>query len=166
MIPQVVFRVVTWIITVIIGAVRALCPRRAKTPPKTRFVSCCPGPQVTPRSVSCVRVEHLVLASFGEWGSWASRTWKCGAAGGGRPQSGGAWAAETVKRPPQQTAEPPLRQLLGTASAQTAHLATSSTALAHRPLGSATAETTPAGAPAAAANRTQRPDATCEGKNG
>ena len=31
---------------------------------------------------------------------------------------------------------------------------------------SANAETTPAGAPAAAADRTQRPDATCEGKNG
>ena len=35
MIPQVVFRVVTWIITVIIGAVPALCPRCAKTPPYT-----------------------------------------------------------------------------------------------------------------------------------
>ena len=35
-----------------------------------------------------------------------------------------------------------------------------------KPLGSANAETTPAGAPAAAADRTQRPDATCEGKNG
>ena len=35
-----------------------------------------------------------------------------------------------------------------------------------RPLGSANAETTPAGAPAAAAHRTQRPDATCEGENG
>ena len=34
-----------------------------------------------------------------EWGTWASRTWKCGEAGGGRPQSGGAWAAKTVKRP-------------------------------------------------------------------
>ena len=33
-------------------------------------------------------------------------------------------------------------------------------------LGSANAETTPAGAAAAAADRTQRPDATCEGKNG
>ena len=32
--------------------------------------------------------------------------------------------------------------------------------------GSANAETTPAGAPAAAADRTQRPDATREGKNG
>ena len=36
----------------------------------------------------------------------------------------------------------------------------------HQRLGSATAETTPAGAPAAAADRTQRPDATCEGTNG
>ena len=43
---------------------------------------------------------------------------------------------------------------------------TFSTAPAHQPLGSAGAETTPAGAPAAAADRTQRPDATCEGKNG
>ena len=30
----VVFRVVTWIITAIIGAVRALCARCAKTPPQ------------------------------------------------------------------------------------------------------------------------------------
>ena len=37
---------------------------------------------------------------------------------------------------------------------------------AHHRLGSANAETTPAGAPAAAADRTQRPDATCEGKTG
>ena len=36
MIPQVVFRVVTWIITVMIGAVRALCenaPLRCLSPP-------------------------------------------------------------------------------------------------------------------------------------
>ena len=59
-----------------------------------------------------------------------------------------------------------IRQLLGAANAQTAHPATSSTAPAHQILGSANAETTPAGAPAAAADRTQRPDATCEGKNG
>ena len=45
-----------------------------------------------------------------------------------------------------------------------AHPATSSTAPAHQLLGSANAETTPAGAPAAAADRTQRRDATCEGK--
>ena len=54
----------------------------------------------------------------------------------------------------------------GAANAQTAHPATSSTAPAHQRRGSANAETTPAGAPAAAADRTQRPDATCEGKNG
>ena len=59
-----------------------------------------------------------------------------------------------------------LPTLLGAPDAQTAHHATSSTAPAHQPLGSANAETTPATAPAAAADRTQRPDATCEGKNG
>ena len=58
------------------------------------------------------------------------------------------------------------RQLLGTADAQMAHPATSSTAPTHQLLGSVNAETTPAGAPAAAADRTQRPDATCEGTNG
>ena len=36
----------------------------------------------------------------------------------------------------------------------------------HQPLGSTNGETTPAGAPAAAADRKQRPDATCERKNG
>ena len=36
----------------------------------------------------------------------------------------------------------------------------------HQLLGSANAEMTPAGAPAAAADRKQRPDATCKGKNG
>ena len=54
----------------------------------------------------------------------------------------------------------------GAADAQTAHHATFSTAPARQRLGSANAETTPAGAPAAAADRTQQPDATCEGKNG
>ena len=57
-------------------------------------------------------------------------------------------------------------QLLGVADAQTTHHAKSNTAPAHQPLGSANAETTPAGAPAAAADRKQRPDATCGGKNG
>ena len=52
------------------------------------------------------------------------------------------------------------------ADTQTAHHATSSTAPTHQLLGSANAETTPGRAPAAAAVRTQRPDATCEGKNG
>ena len=57
-------------------------------------------------------------------------------------------------------------QLLGAADAQTAHHVTFSTVPTQQLLGSANAETTPAGAPAAAADRTQRPDATCEGKNG
>ena len=66
---------------------------------------------------------------------------------------------------PATTRTTSVRQLLDTADAQTASAATS-TALAHPPLGSANAETTPAGAPAAAAARTHQPDATCEGKDG
>ena len=46
-----------------------------------------------------------------------------------------------------------IRQLLGATDAQTAHHATSNTAPAHQPLGSANAETTPARASAAAADR-------------
>ena len=99
-----------------------------------------------------------------EQGTWATQ--KHSEAGYGRPVDRGAWAAKTVKRPPQQPAQPPIRQLLGAADAQTAHPATFSTAPTHQSLGSANAETTPAGAPAAAADRTQRPDATCEGKTG
>ena len=101
-----------------------------------------------------------------EQGTWASRTQNHSEAGDGRPVDRGAWTATTVKRPRQQPAHPPIRQLLGAADTQTAHPATFSTAPAHQPLGSANAETTPAGAPAAAADRKQRPDATCEGKNG
>ena len=63
-------------------------------------------------------------------------------------------------------AQSSIRRLLGAADAQTAHPAIFSTAPAPQPLGSANAETTPARAPAAAADRTQRPDATCEGENG
>ena len=99
-----------------------------------------------------------------EQGTWASQ--KHSEAGYGRPVDRGVWAAKTVKRLPQQPAQPPIRQLLGAADVQTAHPATTSTAPAHQRLGSANAETTPARAPAAAADRTQRPDATCEGKNG
>ena len=65
---------------------------------------------------------------------------------------------------PATTSTPSIRQLLGAADAQTAHHATSCTAPTHQLLGSANAETAPA--PAAAADRTQRPDATCEGTNG
>ena len=56
--------------------------------------------------------------------------------------------------------------ILGAADAQTAHRATFSTAPTHQLLGSANTETTPARAPAAAADSKQQPDATCEGKNG
>ena len=101
-----------------------------------------------------------------EQGTWASRTQKHSEAGYGRPVDRGVWAAKTVKRRWQQPAQPAIRQLLGATDAQTAHPATSSTATAHQPLGSANVETTPAGAPATEADRKQRPDATCKGKNG
>ena len=90
----------------------------------------------------------------------AGRTRKHSESGYGRPVDRGAWTAKTVKQLGQQPAQPPIRQLLGATDAQTAHPATSSTAPAHRPLGSANAETTPARAPAAAADRTKQPDAT------
>ena len=67
---------------------------------------------------------------------------------------------------PATTSTTSIRQLLGATDTQTAHHATFSTAPAHQPLGSANAETTPARAPAAAADRKQQPVATCEGKNG
>ena len=67
---------------------------------------------------------------------------------------------------PATTSTSSIRQLLGAADAQPARHATFSTAPTQQLLGSANAETTPARAPAAAADRKQRPDATCEGKNG
>ena len=95
---------------------------------------------------------------------------KPGVAGGGGATDGlwtEARGQQTQSNGPHNNQHiPPIRQPLGAADAQTAHPATSSTAPAHQPLGSANAETTPAGAPAAAADRKQRPDATCEGKNG
>ena len=42
-------------------------------------------------------------------------------AGGGRPKCGGEWAATTVKGPPHQLAQPPVRQLLGSVDADTRH---------------------------------------------
>ena len=99
-------------------------------------------------------------------GTWASRTPKHSEAGCGWPEDGGVGTAKTFKPPLQQPAQPLVRQLLSATDAQTAHPATFSTAPVHQRLGSANAETTPAGAPAAAANRKQRPYATCEGKNG
>ena len=59
------------------------------------------------------------------------------------------------------TSTTPVRQLLGMANAP----AVTNTAPVHQRRGSANAETTPAEAPAAAADTTQRPNAACEGKN-
>ena len=67
---------------------------------------------------------------------------------------------------PTTTSTTSIRQLLGATDTQTAHHATFSTAPTHQLLGSTNAETTPARAPAAAADRKQQPDATCKGKNG
>ena len=109
--------------------------------------------------------------------------WTAGTARGGagylglrhtETQRGRLWTAcgqrcvdsKNSQTTPATTSTSSIRQLLGAADAQTAHPATSSTAPAHQLLGSANAETTPARAPAAAADRTQRPDATREGKNG
>ena len=50
------------------------------------------------------------------WGNWATCTRKRGEACGGQPERRGEWAAKTVKRPPQQPAQPPGCQLLGSAN--------------------------------------------------
>ena len=50
-------------------------------------------------------------------GTWGSRTRKHREAGCGRPEDGGVWTATTVKRPPQQPAQPPVCQPLGAADA-------------------------------------------------
>ena len=138
--------------------------KRAALPDRVRVEAGGNGPNSAPR------IPFNNGASPGELGGWApahARPAEWGSVRGcGRPEDGDVRTAKTVKRPPQQPAQPPIRQLLGAAIAQTAHPATSSTAPAHQPLGSANVETTPARAPAAAADRTQRPDATCEGKNG
>ena len=99
-------------------------------------------------------------------GTWASRTQKHSEAGYGRPVDRGAWTTKTVKRPRQQPAHPqyanywaPLTRKQHTMPHSAQHAPT------HQLLGSANAETTPARAPATAADRKQQPDATCEGKN-
>ena len=75
------------------------------------------------------------------------------------------WGQQKQSNDPRNNQHNP-STLLRAVNAQTAHPATFSTAPAHQPLGSANAETTPAGAPAAVADRKQRRDAICEGKNG
>ena len=107
---------------------------------------------------------------------WTARTARGGTGHLGRTetQRGRLWTArgqrcvdsKNSQPTPATTSTSSIRQLLGAADTQTAHHATFSTVPAHQLLGSANAETTPARAPAAAADRKQRPDATCEGKNG
>ena len=94
-----------------------------------------------------------------EQGTWAAQ--KHSEAGDGRPVD-----SKHSQTTPATTSTSSIRQLLGAADTQTAHHATFSTVPTRQLLGSANAETTPARAPAAAADRKQRPDATCEGKNG
>ena len=87
-----------------------------------------------------------------EQGTWASRT---------ETQRGRLWTAcgqrcvdsKNSQTTPATTSTSSIRQLLGAADTQTAHHATFSTAPTHQLLGSANAETTPARAPAAAADR-------------
>ena len=67
---------------------------------------------------------------------------------------------------PTTSSTAPVHQLLGAADAQTAHHTTSSTAPAHQLLGSANAETTPAGAPAAAADKSSDPTQHAKGRTG
>ena len=113
----------------------------------------------------------------GEKGIW----WTAGTTSGGtghlthtETQRGRLWTAceqrcvdsKNSQTTTATTSTSSIHQLLGAADAQTAHHATSSTAPTHQLLGPANAETPPSRAPAAAADRTQQPDATCEGKNG
>ena len=107
---------------------------------------------------------------------WTARTARGGTGHLGRTetQQGRLWTvcgqrcvdSKNSQTTPATTSTSSMRQLLGAADTQTLHDATFSTAPTHQLLGSANAETTPARAPAAAADRTQRPDTTCEGTNG
>ena len=122
--------------------------------------------------------SSVLLSQNGGGGGiwWTARTAHRGTGHLGRTetQRGRLWTAcgqrcvdsKNSQTTPTTTSTSSIRQFLGAANTQTAHHATFSTAPTHQLLGSANAETTPARAPAAAADRKQRPDATCEGKNG
>ena len=129
-------------------------PQVVRPPPLQTLI---PDPHST--SVMAIRPGQMFGWGWGAGGgAQRGRLWTaCGQARGQQiqsndprnnqhnPQYANYWAPLTRKRHiPPHPAQPP----------------------AHQRLGSANAETTPAGAPAAAADRTQRPDATCKGKNG
>ena len=146
---------------------------------------CMPHPQVSEHETHPVARVSVRVALAGRprcMSSWPYRRLIGGGGGGGdtqhlgrtETQRGRQWTAcgqrcvdsKHSQTTPATTSTSSIRQLLGAADTQTAHIATFSTVPAHQLLGSANAETAPARAPAAAADRTQRPDATCEGKNG
>ena len=111
------------------------------------------------------RAQWATAGAHEEQGTWGSRTRKHREAGCG-PEDGGVWTAKNSQTTPATTSTSSIRQLLGPADAQTAHHTTSSTAPAHQRLGPANAETTPARAPAAAADRKQRPVQHAKGRTG
>ena len=107
--------------------------------------------------VGCFSGRKGILLTWDEWDVQGP------CAPGGRPHIPHPHGGEVFNKVSATGGgEGQLRQLLGTGNAQTASAATS-TAPAHQPLGSANAATAPAGTRAAAADRTQRPDATCDG---
>ena len=74
-------------------------PRQEKEPPKKAGWA---EPRTT--AGSWCSVNHP--GHNAEQGTWGSRTRKHREAGCGRPEDGGVWTAQTVKRPPQQPAKP------------------------------------------------------------
>ena len=132
--------------------------------PQPRWAVCATGAGAHQGQTNCEGEKDI-------W--WTARTVRGGTGHLGRTetQQGRLWAAcgqrcvdsKNSQTTPATTSTSSIRQLLGAADTQTAHHATFSTVPTHQLLGSANAETTPARAPA---DRKQRPDATCEGKNG
>ena len=135
--------------------------------PQPRWAVCATGAGAHQGQTSREGEKHI-------W--WTARTARGGTGHLGltETQRGRLWAAcgqrcvdsKNSQTTPATTSTSSIRQLLGATDAQMAHHATFSTAPTHQLLGSANAETTPARALAAAADRKQRSDVTCEGKNG
>ena len=99
-----------------------------------------------------------------EQGTWAAQ--KHSEAGDGRPVDRGVWTANTVKRPRQQPAHPQYANYWAPLTRKRHTMPHPAQPRHTNDWAPRTRETTPARAPAAAADRKQRPDATCEGKNG
>ena len=142
------------------GAPEAPCgkewwARQEKDPPTK------PGwaePRTTARS--WCSVNHL--GHHAEQGTCGSRTRKHREACCGRPEDGGVWTAKTVKRPPQQPAQPQYANYWAPLTRKRHILATSNTPTAglHERGNDTSSSTCRSGRQKAATN------ATCEGKNG